>query len=191
MWETDFGSHNVLGQLIQVGNASYTITGVAPKRFVGVSEGVAPAVFIPITSYARNEGGGNGADYFLKYNWDWTEMIVRRKLGVSREMASADLSRAFLLSWDASRVVHPGYRSAAEMRPTALAGPLKTSAGPNPGLEARTLLWVTGVAAIVLLIACANVANLFLARATAAPPRGCASARARRDARAAGRAGLR
>src|ERR1044071_3392586 len=48
---------------------------------------------------------------------------------------------------------------------SALAGAVKTPVGPYPGLEARTLVWVTGVAIIVLLIACANVANLFLARA--------------------------
>jgi predicted permease len=43
-------------------------------------------------------------------------------------------------------------------------GPVKIAGGPDPGLEARTLVWVAGVAAIVLLVACANVANLFLAR---------------------------
>jgi len=159
------GRRDVVGESIQVGNAAYTIVGVAPRHFIGVSEEFAPAVFVPITAYAVNEGGGNGADYFLKYNWDWVQMIVRRKPGVTRSQASADLSNAFLRSWDASRLVHPQYRRADQARPVALAGPLKTAAGPNPGLEARTLLWVAGVAAIVLLIACANVANLLLARA--------------------------
>jgi putative ABC transport system permease protein len=49
-------------------------------------------------------------------------------------------------------------------RPHAVASSLRSYAGPDAGLEARTLLWVSGVAVIVLLIACANVANLFLAR---------------------------
>jgi predicted permease len=165
LWQSEFGGRDVLGRSIQVGNGSYTIVGVAPERFVGVSEGSPPAVFIPVTAYAANEGGRNGTDYFLKYNWDWIEMIVRRKPGVDRQLATTDLTSAFLRSWEASRVVHPGYKAAETARPRAIAGPLKTAAGPNRGLEARTLLWVTGVAFIVLLIACANVANLFLARA--------------------------
>jgi putative ABC transport system permease protein len=41
---------------------------------------------------------------------------------------------------------------------------VKTAAGPDGGLESKVLLWVTGVAVIVLLIACASVANLMLAR---------------------------
>jgi predicted permease len=49
-------------------------------------------------------------------------------------------------------------------RPAAIVGPVKTAAGPEAGLEAKTIRWVSGVAAIVLLIACANVANLMVAR---------------------------
>ncbi len=165
VWQSDFGGRNVLGESIQIGNAAYTIIGVAPRRFVGISEGSPAAAFIPITAYAANEGGGNASDYFLRYNWDWVEMIVRRKHGVHRDAATADLTNAFLLSWNASRLVHPRYGSADDVKPRAIAGAVKTTAGPMRGLEARTLLWVAGVAAIVLLIACANVANLLLARA--------------------------
>jgi predicted permease len=164
-WKTELGGRDVIGNVIQIGNARYTIVGVAPPHFVGVSEEAAPSVFVPITAYAVNEGGGNRTDYFFRYNWDWIEMMSRRKPGVSRATASADLTNAFLLSWNASRLVHPLYGSAERLHPRALAGPLKTAAGPEPGLEAKTVVWVSGVAGIVLLIACANVANLFLARA--------------------------
>jgi predicted permease len=163
-WNAELGGRDVIGHALQVGNVPYTIIGVAPEGFVGVSEGSPPAVFIPITAYAANQGGGSRTDYFLKYNWDWAQMMVRRKPGVTRAAATSDLTNAMLRSWNASRAVH-AYGPAERMRPRALAGALRTAAGPSPGLEAKTLLWVTGVAVIVLIIACANVANLFLARA--------------------------
>ena len=165
LWSADFGARNVIGESIQVGNARYAIVGVAPEHFVGVGDGEAPAVYVPITAYAANQGGGNRADYHLKYNWDWTQMMVRRKPGVSDASATADLSSAFVRSWNASRAIHPLYRTAELAQPRVVAGALKTAAGPDRSLEARTLLWVTGVAITVLLIACANVTNLLLARA--------------------------
>jgi len=164
LWSADYGGRNVIGESIQVGNARYTIVGVAPEHFVGVGDAV-PAVYVPITAYAANQGGGNGTDYYTKYNWDWTQMMVRRKPGVSVASATADLSSAFVRSWNASRAVHPLYRAAELAQPRVVAGALKTAAGPDRSLEARTLMWVTGVAVTVLLIACANVTNLLLARA--------------------------
>jgi putative ABC transport system permease protein len=164
-WQEAYGGRDVIGQSIQVGNVPYTIIGVAPERFSGVSEGRPPALFLPITAYGANQGGGSRRDYFVRYNWDWTEMMVRRKPGVSRAAASDDLSQAFVRSRAAARALNQSVAQVERLSPRAIAGALKTAAGPDPGLEARTLLWVTGVAVIVLLIACANVANLFLARA--------------------------
>ncbi len=161
-WQSHFGGRNVIGGQLAVGNMSCTIIGVAPAGFTGVSEGPAPALFLPITTYGAS---GNNRDFYWKYNWDWAQVIVRRNPGVSIGAASVDATNAYLRSRIAARAVHPDFAQVERINPVAVVGSLKTAAGPDAGLEARTLLAVTGVAAIVLLIACANVVNLFLARA--------------------------
>jgi predicted permease len=164
-WKTDFGGRNVVGERLQVGNVTTTIIGVAPKGFTGVADGRAAAVYIPITTLAGHQPGDDGREYFVNYHWGWMNMMVRRKPGVSTEAANADLSSAHVRSWNAERPENPSLAPVDVARPHAVASSLRAAAGPEPGLEARTLVWVSGVAVIVLLIACANVANLFLARA--------------------------
>jgi putative ABC transport system permease protein len=164
-WQAEFGGRDVIGQPLQVDNLLCTIVGVAPERFTGVADGAPPAVFIPMTTFGGNQPGGSSVAYWQRYTWDWAEMIVRRKPGVTDAEASADLTQAYIRSRDQARAVHAFMPRTDPVRPVAIAGALKTAAGPYPGLEARTLVWVTGVAAVVLLIACANVANLLLARA--------------------------
>ena len=145
-------------------NRDCTIIGVAPAGFAGIADGNVPSIYIPMTTYGTF-GAWSAHTYYTGYNWDWTSVMVRLKPGVSATVANADLTNAFLRSRAAARVVHPNFMQVEKSNPHGIAGSLKTAAGPDAGLEARTLLWVTGVAVIVLLIACANVANLFLARA--------------------------
>ncbi|HEY9519382.1 MAG TPA: ABC transporter permease, partial [Gemmatimonadales bacterium] len=164
-WQREFGGRNVLGETLHVRNIPCVIIGVAPKGFVGVAENEPPAVFLPITTSAGNEPIVRMAEsYYKTYNWGWMSVMLRRKPGVSEEAASADLSQAHVRSWNAELALEPRGTPAAIAKPAAVAGSLRTAAGPDAGLEARTLLWVTGVAVIVMLIACANVANLMLAR---------------------------
>jgi putative ABC transport system permease protein len=164
-WQTELGGRNVLGQTLQVGPLLTTIIGVAPEGFVGVSEREPPAVFLPITAFAYGLNQGDAQSFARRYNWDWMSVIVRRKPGVTVAAASADLSNAFAESLVAQRLEDSRWVAPLNVsRPRAIAGALKTAAGPDAGLESRTLLWVSGVAVIVLLIACANVANLMLAR---------------------------
>ena len=164
-WQSEFSGRNVIGQPITVRNIPSTIIGVAPRGFIGVAGRAPPDLFMPITTYAGNSpGSSDRVNYYKTYNWGWMSVMVRRKPGVSVEAASRDLSEAHLRSWNAERELDPEATPAEIAKPSAIAGPLKLAAGPEAGLEFKTLLWLTGVAVIVLLIACANVANLTFAR---------------------------
>jgi len=162
-WQSEFAGRDVIGQPLMVRNILCTIIGVAPRGFTGVSGSA--ALFMPITTFAGNSpGASDRVNYYKTYNWGWMSVMVRRKPGVSVADASADLSGAHLRSWKAEAELDPEAIPAEVARPSAIAGSLKLAAGPDPNLESKTLLWLTGVALIVLLIACANVANLMLAR---------------------------
>ncbi len=165
-WRSAYAGRDVRGERLQVGNIPATIVGVAPEGFAGVNDADPPALYIPITTYAGVEADPrNAATYFSAYNWGWVEIMVRRKPDVSVAQASADASRAHVRSWNHQRETEPSLPPVEIAKPGAVVSAMKLGAGPAPGLEARTALWVSGVATVVLLIACANVASLFLARA--------------------------
>jgi predicted permease len=163
-WQSAMGGRNVLGERLQVGPLLLTIIGVAPKGFVGVTEGEPPAVYLPITTFAYGLNQGDAKSFARSYHWDWMSMLVRRKAGVSVAEASADLTQAYVRSWNAQRLLDAWLPPAALRAPRAIAGAVRPAGGPDAGLESRTMLWVGGVAVIVLLVACANVANLLVAR---------------------------
>jgi len=164
-WQSELGGRrDVIGQRLQVGPLVTTIIGVAPRDFVGVSEGEPPAVFLPVTTLAYGVNQGNPAQFATNYHWDFISMLVRRKPGIGAAAASADLTHAFARSRQAQRLQDNFVRPDSLARPRAIAGAVRVAGGPGAGLESRTLLWVTGVAVIVLLIACANVTNLMVAR---------------------------
>jgi putative ABC transport system permease protein len=164
-WRTEFGGRDVLGERLRVGDVDYTIIGVAHEGFVGVSGGGAPHLFVPITSIPANFDTYTQNNFYKDYRWDWTDLFVRRKPGVSLAAADADLTQAFKRARAIQRELNPRVLPDSVALPTSLAGPARNAAGPEQGPETRVLLWVLGVAAIVLVIACANVANLMLARA--------------------------
>ncbi|HEY2896560.1 MAG TPA: ADOP family duplicated permease [Gemmatimonadaceae bacterium] len=161
-WKTRFGGRaDVLGQQLQVGSISATIVGVAPKGFVGSDEVQPAGAFIPLTAYGKSQIPSFDKDY----SWGWLAMMIRRKPGISTSAVAADLSRLYALSWQKEQALESRTAPVSLAKPTALVAPLHEMRGPDAGRNAPIILWICGVAAIVLLIACANVANLLLSRA--------------------------
>jgi predicted permease len=163
-WQLEFGGRaDVLGKQVRIGHTLCTIIGVAPEHFVGIDDEAVPAMYIPITTFLWD---ARSIDYSKNYGWQGRLLIARRRPEFTVAQATADLTAAFQRSWIAGNERNPAHAvPVASARPRAILGPVQLDRGPLAGPEAKVVAWVSGVAAIVLLIACANVANLLLARA--------------------------
>jgi len=160
-WKSQFGGRNVLGSTVHIAALEYTIIGIAPAGFVGLWPYRPPAAFIPVTTYAASEGPpGWATTYGHSFG---LQTIVRRKPGVSLAAASADLSHALQQSFVAEGGDNPRF-SLDKLKPRAVAASILRERGPEPTFVAKAATWLSGVTLMVLLITCANVANLLLAR---------------------------
>ena len=106
-WSTELESANVIGQRLKVGVVDYTIVGVAPPDFVGVTDGAPPDVFVPLTTIPANLGAWSMESFRRDYSWDWVLVIVRRKPGVSVESLSDELTTAYIRSRAHARALNP------------------------------------------------------------------------------------
>lgn len=166
-WRTAFGGRDVVGQVLTVGDIRATIIGVAPEGFDGLNDGRPPAVFVPITTYAASTGTTDARTYFSAYTWGWVHLLVRRAPGIDHATATADATRIFRDSWPRFAADNPHVPAADVANPEVVLSALRTGAGPAAGLEARTALWLFGLAGAVVLIGCANVASLSMSRTLA------------------------
>ncbi len=147
------GDRAAVGRVLQIGRGTYTVIGVAPPGFTGVDL-AGPDVWLPV--YAAVEES-MPAVVLSSRDFRWVQVIARLRDGVRAPAAGALATLAFRRAAAAS-----GRRSDTLF--TVLLGPVQAARGPSVKSDARVSLWIGGVAALVLLVACANVANLLLAR---------------------------
>jgi len=165
-WQRQYGGDpNVVGRKLTLEGHPFDVIGVTPASFYGVEVGRQYDIAAPICAEPLVNGENSILD--MKHGW-WLAMIGRLKPGVSFETATAQLMAISVPALEAT--VPPVYQPDAvkhymEYRFEAVPGGTGFSSLRK---SYETPLWMLlAIAGLVLLIACANLANLLLARASA------------------------
>ncbi len=164
-WRRRFaGDSTALGRQVWLGRDPYTIVGVAPKGFTGVGLQHID-LWLPIERGNTLVFGHDVvSDPEIAQGSFWLQIIGRLPKSLSKAAAEQELTSLYRRSV-AGR---PG--PSADANALVALGPLQEARGPGADQTAKVSKWLAAVAAIVLLIACANAANLMLAAAVRRRP---------------------
>ena len=168
-WTSRFDRNpQVIGDTLIVNGQHLTIVGVAPEGFDGTTLGAKPQVFVPITLRGLMNAGFNQFHNRRSY---WAYVFARLRPGVSIDQARTQLSVPYhAIINDVEAPLQRGMSDQTLTRFKAKQVLLVPGARGQTSVdrEARVpLLLLLSVTGLVLLIACANIANLLLARAAA------------------------
>jgi len=161
-WKKIGGDAGIIGNTVTLNGQRFTVIGIAPANFTGVDVGVAPDLWVPMAMRAWVTPGA--ADLYENRRALMLNLVARLKPGVTLPEAEAQMKTV-------ARQLQQAYPEFNEDRSVILASleAAKTQGIGGPGNDnavqnVSALLLVA--AGSILLIACANVANLLLARAT-------------------------
>ena len=158
------GPANAAGRSIPVDNLPFTVVGVTPPGFFGVDPAAAPDVYLPVHT---NELLGAGKQFgfrpedYLAPNFYWVQVMGRLRPGVSLAHAQAVLAPPFRQWVAGTATTDPQRANLPELI-------VKEGAGGLDTLRRRysqPLYVLMALVGLILALACANVANLLLARA--------------------------
>ncbi len=159
-WERSLNRDpQIVGKTVTLNRTSFTVVGVAPKGFTGTFLGGGPAAWVPMSMHA-----------VAQPNFDWYETrrglflnaVGRLKPGVTFDQAAANVRTLFGGLEQAFPADNKGRGAGVRSLLDARINP-----GGDDGVPlTRLSMILMTVVGIVLLIACANIANLLLARAT-------------------------
>lgn len=150
-WRERFGGDPLaVGRPIRIGTSVYTVVGVAPRGFRGPD--LRPIdVWLPVSVAAPEQFD---RDVLSSPDNVWISVLARLAPGTSVEQASSQATVAYRRAG----------ASPAERSGVVSLGPIQAARGPEMSQGGRVSSWLAAMAGIVLLIACANVANLLVVR---------------------------
>ncbi len=160
LWRRQFGGDpRVIGRQVTVNSRLFTVIGVAPRDFAGTTRGRAPDLYVPITMYGGLVSERPGGEHPLRTRYHtWLQILGRLQDHISPPQARTAMRKL-------AREIYAITPVNTDTNLVVLSGTQGFAQGAR---EARTpLLLLLATAGLVLLIACANLANLQLARASA------------------------
>ncbi|HEU5219918.1 MAG TPA: ABC transporter permease, partial [Gemmatimonadales bacterium] len=165
-WETRLGADPaVLNRIITVNGQPLTIVGVAPRGFSGTTLGTTPDVFVPLSMRGLMNPGFDGFTNRRSY---WVYLFARLKPGISLAQARTGINtvyRPIITTIEAP--LQEGMSAPTMIRFKAKAVTLEDGSRGQSSVHQDTrtpLTLLLALTALVLVIACANIANLLLAR---------------------------
>ena len=162
-WRRAFAaSPTVVGKAIAINGKPFTVIGVNPPEFTGAkSAHESPQVFVPFSIQPVIVPRRKGSILEEPGYW-WMQIMARQKPGVSKEQAEAAFSSTL-----ASSVRGAGEVKAGDAIPQVQVGDGSRGMNEAARLFRQPIMVLMAVAGLVLLLACANIANLLLARSAA------------------------
>ncbi len=165
-WQREFGGdHNVIGRKLTLSNKPFEIIGVTAASFFGLEVGRTFDVALPLCAEAIMNGTSNRLDSGT--NW-WLMVTGRLRAGRTLEQATAELQAMSPSLFEQTLPANYPPVSVPKYRDMKLAAVAASGGYSVLRTNYESSLWLLlAIAGLVLLIACANLANLLLARASA------------------------